>query len=357
MFGGVVNAGNQNYFISQNGPTVAAVIDGQPLATSQLTYTLNAQQKGVSTSGSASIVLTGSFANKTTISITGNVLILGSVASVCLPSGNALTCASGDTSEVPLYFTGGASFQISTTQPSSNTGNGYGNNGGGNGFGNGNSHSYTSSSINSPAPTTLNVGVVLESAYFNPFGQPIAIESTDGSIIIVTTYQQATVEWSNVVDAGLLGGALGTTGISGTFQQVAVENENLVAGTARDVGTMAFANVVNNATGASIAYMDASGGYLGTSTIPKSPAYACGTTIGIQTCTETGFQDQESFLMFGGQGQNSATITGSYITFWTVPAFAFQSIVSGHSTPVGGFSNALNGRSGFAGSSGGRVSF
>lgn len=50
--GGVANAGIQNYVIGQNGAIEYAIVDGS-VVVGDLTYSLSAQQNGMSTSGSA----------------------------------------------------------------------------------------------------------------------------------------------------------------------------------------------------------------------------------------------------------------------------------------------------------------
>lgn len=321
--GGVASAGNQRYFIQQNGPAIEAIVAGDPLVTSQLSYTLYANQQGLSTSGSATFYLTGTGASGTSYSVSGTIPLSGSVVGACLPSFTAGTCASGDTSEVPAAFTGAGSVQISTGAVSTSSGNGNGNNG----YGNNQGNDQNSGSDN--APTAVTEAMVFENAYFNPFGDAITITSADNSIIIVTNYTQATIDWSNVVDAGVVTGSIGTTPIAGAFTQVATEHENLVAGTAQDYGVLTLSSMTNLTSGAQISYLNAKGGYVGTSTIPHAGAVPCGTG-----CTETGFQDQGSFLLFGGHGSGGALITGSYNTAWTVPAFAFSSTVNAKATTV-----------------------
>lgn len=278
--GTVVGAGNQTYGIEQSGPTLEAVIDGSPLVSTHLVYTMNAEQLGLKTIGSAKIALSGAFANGTRVVLTSNVLILGSVFHISLPFG-----CSACTSEVPAAFSGVASDQV-TTQGRS---------------------------------ITRAVGMVLESAYFDPFGDAITIASTDNSIVILTNYTGATIDWSGVVDAGVLKGTLGTTPISGDFVQIAQEHENLLAGTASDHGVIAFSNVVDDSSGTPLSFMDGQGTYAGTSFIPRAGSSSCGIT-----CTETGFYDAGSFQLSGG-----ALVLGSYSTDWTVPALAFASSVTG----------------------------
>jgi hypothetical protein len=77
--------------------------------------------------------------------------------------------------------------------------------------------------------------------------------------------------------------------------------------------------------GSAVPSLDATGGYFGTSTIPHAGASGCGPTTvvaHIQTCTNTGFQDQGHFFLKGGQGSSSSLIVGSYSSTWTVPAIA-----------------------------------
>ncbi len=340
--GGVASAGNQRYFIQQNGPALEAVVAGDPLVTSQLSYTLYANQQGLSTSGSAYFQLTGTGASGTSYKVFGSIQLSSSVAGACLPFLSATSasatfsgpCPSSYTSEVPAAFTGLGMVQIinttSTTSSGSGNNNGNGNsNGYGNGFGtgdNGNGYGKDQShfdSNNNPSKT-VREAMAFENAYFNPFGDAITIASADNSIVILTNYTQATIDWSNVVDVGGFAGSIGTTPIAGAMTQVATEHENLVAGTAKDFGILTLSSVTNMTSGAQITYLDATGGYVGTSTIPSTGAQPCG--IG---CTETGFQDQGSFLLFsGGYGNNGAIIRGSYSTSWTVPAFAFTSTVN-----------------------------
>ena len=107
MIGGVVSAGNQNYLIVQKGPALEAVIDGYPLVSSRLTYTLNAQQKGLSTSGSATFQLTGKNATGASVTVSGNVQIWVAFQERFCHSDALQTVPA----EVPAAFTGGASVQ------------------------------------------------------------------------------------------------------------------------------------------------------------------------------------------------------------------------------------------------------
>ena len=194
--GGVASAGNQRYFIQQNGPALEAVVAGDPLVTSQLSYTLYANQQGLSTSGSAYFQLTGTGASGTSYKVFGSIQLSSSVAGACLPFLSATSasatfsgpCPSSYTSEVPAAFTGLGMVQIinttSTTSSGSGNNNGNGNsNGYGNGFGtgdNGNGYGKDQShfdSNNNPSKT-VREAMAFENAYFNPFGDAITITST-----------------------------------------------------------------------------------------------------------------------------------------------------------------------------------
>src|ERR1700730_843822 len=88
LSGGVVSAGNQNYTIVQNGPALEAVINGSSLVSSYLTYTLNAWQQGLSTSGNATFHLKGQNSTGGNVTVDGKIQISASIPAVCLPSGN-----------------------------------------------------------------------------------------------------------------------------------------------------------------------------------------------------------------------------------------------------------------------------
>jgi len=282
LTGGVASAGNQQYFIQQNGPALEAVINNDLLVSSSLTYTLNAQQLGLTTTGFASIQLTGQDYLGSAIKVSGNLQIVGSIPAVCLPS-HSMTgvCATGDSSEVPAAFLAGGMIQV------------------------------TSNGATTSSPVTM----VLESAYFDPFGDAITLTSIGNSIVIVTNYTRATIDWSNVVDMGTLTGLIGSTAISGYFQQFATEHENLVSGTAQDSGTLSL-GITDNGN-----QIDVSGRYTGNSSIPHTGSSSCGFA-----CTETGFQDSGSFRLHGASG---TMIVGTYATSWSVPAFGFESSVEG----------------------------
>ena len=317
--GAVINAGIQRYSIQQTGKVVSATVAGFTVDPTQpvlLQYRLEATIDGTSASGNANFRLTAALADGSgTLYVSGKARIVSTVAAVCLPNYDTPntdgSCPTGDTSEVPAFFVGIATVQVAVTTPSSH---------------------------NAPdeqsAPTqTMTVPMLFESAYLNPFGMPIVFGSADNfaTLLVITPYNQATIDWNNVVIAGELGGVYGSSQVAGTFTEVSHEHENLVTGVAQDSGMMTFSNVVN-ATGYPVNALDATGEYRGTSTIPTAGSYDCSTTLGFPAgsgvCTETGFMSTGNFNLHG-QG---SSVMGSYSTQWTVPAFGFQGTATGSVT-------------------------
>jgi hypothetical protein len=123
----------------------------------------------------------------------------------------------------------------------------------------------------------------LESAFLNPFGGPVVWASSDGSVLVFS-YTAATIDWQNVQTSGSLTGTLGgATSVSGLFTETTSAHEDLFAGTETESGTLTF-------LGMTPSYLDASGAYSGSSTIPTYNKIDCSGLIGIPgTCTETGF--------------------------------------------------------------------
>jgi hypothetical protein len=321
LMGGVVSAGNQYYSIQQSGQTVMESMAGYMIdhaTPSHLYYHLDAFVQGTSVSGNANFYLAGTLVGGGIIHVFGHAQIMSLAPAVCLPSGNTNgICESGDTSEVPAFFVGLATIRVSTSITSA---------------------TQSSSQSQSMTYAIESVPMVFESAYLNPFGAPIVFGSADNfqTLMVVTTYAQASIFWSNVVVAGGIAGALGQTQIAGSFTEVSQEYENLVAGAARDSGIMTFSNVVDITTGNSINALDVTGTYRGNSIVPSTPIYACTTSTGVSlcsssdcsstiglpglgVCTSTGFQSMGGFRLFG----HDSIVTGSYMTTWSIPAFAF----------------------------------
>ncbi|MGH2638048.1 MAG: hypothetical protein ACRDF4_01980, partial [Rhabdochlamydiaceae bacterium] len=221
--GGVVSAGNQHYKLGQEGQALEAVVGGYQLipSSTHLEYNLNAQVNGMSTTGSGRFTLTGQNATGSNVRMHGNVQIVDSVPAVCFPSFSMSgTCAPTDTSQVPAAFVGIASVEISWSSPETSSGNGHGD-------GNGNRNAHSDDGNSGAATTTATVPMMFESPYFNPFGDAISFGSVDNSIAVVTNYTRATIDWTNVNDAGAIMGTVGTTPVAGVFLQVATEHENL----------------------------------------------------------------------------------------------------------------------------------
>jgi len=156
----------------------------------------------------------------------------------------------------------------------------------------------------------------LESAYLNPgpVPGPIVWASTDGSVVIVFSYVASTIDWQNIQTSGSLAGTLGATPVSGSFDMTTNANEDLFAGTETESGTMTFYDM-------NPSYLEASGAFSGSSTIPTSDTIDCSSITGIAgTCTETGLVSSGQFTLDPG----STLIQGTYDINWTTPAFSFS---------------------------------
>ncbi len=293
--GGVVSAGDQQYSLQQGGEIVAGVIQGNNVvaASSNFEYHYNAQVYGLSAIGYVYFNLQGTVSGGTyngwTVDYSGSAQINGAVPAVCLPSYSVTgVCATTDTSMVPAFFLGVVNTQLTFSSPGTNS-----------------------------VTTQSEVPMMFESAYLNPFGAPVVLTSIDGSIVIITTYSQATINWSNVIESGTISGNLGSTSVNGQFSEISQEQENLVTGTAQDQGQMTF-------SGMNLASLDSSGTYSGSSTIPTAGSYDISAAIGFPpgsgVATATGFQSIGTFDL----RSQSSTLTGSYSISWGVPAFEFE---------------------------------
>jgi len=285
--GSVGNPGQQEYAQS-GGEVFYASILGQVVNASTAVFAenLSASVDGLVTSGTANFSLSGEFLNKTSFAIGGTIGIVDAVPAEAFPLG----CSYGVncTSLVPAFFVGLGALNFTV-----------------------------------PQPLQLSLGMDLESAYLNPgpFPGPIVWASTDGSVVIVLSYTAATIDWQNVQTNGSLAGTLNATLVSGSFNMTTNTHEDLFAGTETESGTMTFYAM-------NPSYLDASGAFTGSSTIPTYNAIDCSSNVtGIAgTCTETGLASSGSFTLDPG----NTLIQGTYDINWTVPAFAF----SGTSTSV-----------------------
>lgn len=287
--GGVTNLGTQTYTVS-GGQVVYAMVNGQALNPgAKLSYSFVAIQDGFSTSGWGNLYLTGTIGG-TKVDVNGYY---------SFDSIEAL--AQIGPSELPGFF------------------------------------------ISSAPNIMMNVGgsqlalsqpFAIETPYANPFGGPIVMSSADGaSLVIVATYSTGDIFWQGTQLQGAIGGTLGSTPASGMVTLTGNEQEDLVAGTAADSGTISF-------TGMTPSSLDVTGTYQGSDYIPApNPAYDCSSYTGFPgTCVETGFMSQGTF--------KAGDIRGAYSTTWSTPALAFYSTIQAT------VSQSQNGYSGFNGYSG-----
>jgi len=286
--GSVQNLGDQSYVVS-GGRVAAAAVDGIPLDSgAQVTFTLNAQVKEASVSGSAAFRLQGSvlgvpISASAVVAITNSLTISqvgGPLAGSC-PAAGANACG-----ELPVLFGGVTVIQVTRA-----------------------------------GSTTYDRTVLyFENPYFNPFGKPIVIAAMDKAVVIVATYGVGEIQWQGTQVGGPVVGVLGTsTPVAGVLSLVSTESEDLVVGTAVDQGTISLSSMIPS-------FLDVTGLYKGTSYIPApGPHDDCSTLFGFPAgsgvCTMTGFDSVGSYAMSG----SPVLVAGSYSTTWTVPAVAFTS--------------------------------
>lgn len=314
-YGSVTNLGSET-ITAGGGSVIYAYIDGLAVdAGSSLHYNIFATQNGPSTSGYGFIGFTGT-AQGVPFSVTGTFEINDNVPTP-LPAGMQGTLpyflVSDNPNNIRLTFGG-------VPQP------------------------LTPGTAFSLTPS-IQFGV--ESPYFNPFGGPIVLMSSDGAIVIAATYTEATILWSGSQVTGPVAGTLGSSPVTGTLSLTSQEFTNFVTGTVQDSGKITFSDM-------SPSSLDATGTYTGTSYIPQPTGATldsfgglinCSPALLPYTCTETGFQSKGSF--------SAGPITGSYTTSWTIPALYFTSSITGtvaQHENNGGFGG--NGNSGQNGGSG-----
>ncbi len=268
MIGAVLNLGTQTYSVS-GGTVAAAYIGGQPVdpTTATIKYSFFATQKGFTTKGFAHIDFSGMTATGS-VSVEGNFNINNTLPAAAVPLGCTTTC----NSELPYNFLGSSSNVQVTVGGSTQT---------------------------------VTETMQFESPYWNPFGAPIVLASTDNSIIIAATYTRGTIVWKGTQVGGTIAGLLGTTPASGSYTLTSGEVENLVNGSAIDAGQIQFSSMTPSS-------LNARGFYGGNSSIPTSPTVDCSPAGLPGTCTATGFLSTGKFRMGG--------ITGSYSTNWGIPA-------------------------------------
>lgn len=290
-YGGVIsNAGNQHYVI-QGGQAAADgwIFSNQISAGSTVNFRLDASVVGLSTSGNGELgQSTGngkSWGNLQGVSIVINDEIPAQVFPLIPTPGVS-------PSEVPFYFTG------------------------------------TATVMNHGQSSGTSVPIMIESPYWNPFGGPIVVMSTDTppSIFLIVTYSVATINWSGVEVDGYLGGMFGQVPVTGGFTNIANANENLVTGTEQDSGQISFYGFTSAVDGSSIAQLTAIGRYSGSTSFSASGGVDC-SPLGLPgTCLLTGASSSGTFIMNQGHG---AKISGSYDTVWSVPStFTSTTIVA-----------------------------
>jgi hypothetical protein len=278
VIGGVSNLGTQVYNV-KGGQTAFAMIAGQMInaSTADLKYHLMVTQNGLTTKGYATLRFSGMTTGGDNVSVSGTFDVNSIVPAAELPLGCSTNCQSA----LPFFFLG----------TSSNV-------------------QMTVAGFTQTVPETMQI----ESPYFNPWGAPIVLASTDNSIVIAATYTKGSIMWTGTKVGGAMSGTLGTTQTSGMFNMTSNESENLVTGKSIDSGTISFSSMTPSS-------LNAKGHYVGTSTIPTTGTYDCSASTGVPgTCTETGFQSIGRFTMGG--------ISGNYNTAWGVPALGFSASVS-----------------------------
>lgn len=284
LSGGVVSPGVQTYSL-RGGQLVEAFVLGNPVSTTNtfLQYSLNAVVSGLTVTGTASFSL-GSWASQSSSSlVSGSVKINAMTPAVFFPLGctPGVSCSS----EIPALFNGTGTVTFS---------------GGG-------------------AATTLSLNMGFESAYLNPFGGPIIFASSNGAIVVVAGYSQASIRWTDVQMGGTAAGTFEGASISGGFGMLVNSSEDLKSGIEFDYGAISFFGMSNPA-------LNGVGSFSGISTIPWGSGVACpGFPPG--TCNLTGLQSSGAFSMITASG---AMIVGHYSTTWAIPAVAFTSNITGN---------------------------
>ena len=297
--GEIVNAGSQNYQF-HGGELVEGYIHGNSISGAHVSFDLQAYVHGLSVSGTGDLQLSpggeGHSSNVADSMVNMQIIITGAVPAAIFPI--TLTSPTGYSncdpssqkcnSEIPVFFTGVATLH---------SGDGH-------------------------DPAQIPIGI--ESPYWNPLGGPIVITSLDNpthpSILLIVTYDSATIGWSGVQLQGVLAGTYGTEGVTGSYGQTVFSQENLLTGTEFDAGFIAFAGMSDHT-------LNAHGGFLGHTTFTLAGGFDCSSEFQLPegTCTATGATSNGSFLM-GGSG---VTITGTYHTIWSVPSLFTQTTVMG----------------------------
>jgi hypothetical protein len=292
-FGGVItDAGNQIYNI-QGGQAAAPgwIFSTTVAPAANVNFQLEANVFGLRTSGFGSLGVSNGgngWGNNQRNSQEVTIKITNEVQAATFPLGS-----SSPDSQIPFYFTGTA------TMTQNGQGNGHGD------------------------QSSVSVPIAIESAYWNPLGGPIVITSLDGttstppSIFLVISPSSATIIWSGVQVAGTLAGTYGSTSVSGSYITTTYSFENLVAGTEKDVGQIAFSGFTDS-NGNSVPQLDGTGYLTGSTTFTTAGGIDCSSETGVPgTCLLTGASSSGNFNMNTDHG---VRISGSYATTWSVPS-------------------------------------
>jgi hypothetical protein len=286
LSGATLSAGTQHYSVSGGQVLFASVMGEQVNASSALlSYSYQATVAGSSTSGLSALQLTGTTLDGQPVTLTAQGMFGDMAHAVDLPLG--CTVGVNCVSSIPAAFLGMSSVSMS---------------------------------VGSTSSGAYSVPTEFESPYLSPWGGPIVIAAADNSFVVVTTYNQGSITWSNVQVGGVASGAFNGSPVSGNFAMTVNSYENLVTGFEADSGTVAFSGMSNAA-------LNMQGWFLGYSTIPTQGAYSCaGGALPAGPCTEPGLNSYGLLSLSSGK----VKLEGSYQTVWTCPAIAFTSSVSVH---------------------------
>lgn len=310
LAGAFVNVDSQEYHSAGSNATLVSILGTQlPRSSYNFSYSIDASVQGTAVSGGVRFELhVGESANSSSnsnnsVSVEGQAQLVDMVPAVGFPltdPTNPLACLPSCTSEVPGYFVGVGSVQGNL----------------------------------SGQPVSLqNVLLLVESAYLNPFGGPIFIGTSDGSVSIATTYDSAISQWSGVTSGGVVLDSSGN--LVGQFGMTSKLTEDLFGGNETDHGQIALSGFVSPN-----AVLNSHGEFHGVSMIPTAIAGSDCTSMAnaqlnsIQgfsvvlpagTCSLTGSNSAGSFVLHSlVQGKN---VKGDYSIGWSVPAIGFQGTV------------------------------
>ena len=246
---------------------------------------MTANINGLSASGTFSLHFNGTTTSGNMIKVGILATVVGAIPAVCFPSYSVTgTCSSGDTSEIPAYFIASGYVRVHET---------------------------------GDAATKTPITLIIEDAALNPFGAPIVISSTDGSLLVVATYDHAQTVWQGVQTGGNLSGTLGSTAVSGSFVQTIHTDEDYVAGTATDSGQISLVGMTPKS-------LDSNGQFRGTSTIPTTGTIDCSPPGLSGTCTETGYASTGTFHL----DPSGVSFTGNYNVQWPAPSIVFGGTIT-----------------------------